>query len=197
MRDHLRRKRLADKIARERLGQARGRSLGESLEGSAYGDAGGLGGFLDSITSPLSLRPFGSDNDLNDLVQSSSCREGSGSDYLELGGDTPGRLAPFLGPGSSGGGTGVGMAYGDTEELPSLRAKRETMIDLSFIKLGLVLRSNGFKVLNGVTGRCRPGRVTAIMGPSGAGKVPTPHTSLPAPRTAPPFDPPPPPDRRR
>ena len=55
--------------------------------------------------------------------------------------------------------------------LNSLRDKRETRMELSFVRLGLVLRSNDFKVLNGVTGRCRPGRVTAIMGPSGAGKT--------------------------
>jgi len=59
----------------------------------------------------------------------------------------------------------------DGEPLQSLRDKRDTMIELAFVRLGLVLRSNGAKVLNGVTGRCRPGRVTAIMGPSGAGKT--------------------------
>ena len=57
------------------------------------------------------------------------------------------------------------------DELPSLRDKTETALDLRFVRLGLVLRSNGLEVLRGVTGRCRPGRVTAIMGPSGAGKT--------------------------
>jgi ABC-type multidrug transport system ATPase subunit len=31
--------------------------------------------------------------------------------------------------------------------------------------------TNGLQVLHGVTGSCRAGRVTAIMGPSGAGKT--------------------------
>jgi len=57
------------------------------------------------------------------------------------------------------------------EPLSSLRNKRDTMIELTFERLGLELRSNGAKVLNGVSGSCRPGRVTAIMGPSGAGKT--------------------------
>lgn len=63
------------------------------------------------------------------------------------------------------------LSLNEGEPLQSLRDKRDTMIELAFVRLGLVLRSNGAKVLNGVTGRCRPGRVTAIMGPSGAGKT--------------------------
>lgn len=55
--------------------------------------------------------------------------------------------------------------------MPHFREKVDTMLDLHFIRLGLSLRSNGKVVLKGVTGRCRPGRVTAIMGPSGAGKT--------------------------
>jgi hypothetical protein len=47
--------------------------------------------------------------------------------------------------------------------LSSLRDKRDTMLDLTFIRLGLELRSSNVKVLNAVTGACRPGRVTAIM----------------------------------
>jgi hypothetical protein len=57
------------------------------------------------------------------------------------------------------------------EPLSSLRDKGESMIELTFKCLGITLRSNGVKVLNGVSGLCRPGRVTAIMGPSGAGKT--------------------------
>lgn len=52
----------------------------------------------------------------------------------------------------------------DEEPLSSLRDKRETMIELTFTRLGIKLRSNGVKVLNGISGSCRPGRVTAIMG---------------------------------
>jgi len=59
----------------------------------------------------------------------------------------------------------------EAEPLSSLRDKRESMIVLTFKSLGITLRSNGMKVLNGVSGSCRPGRVTAIMGPSGAGKT--------------------------
>ncbi|EGB05777.1 putative ABC transporter [Aureococcus anophagefferens] len=44
-------------------------------------------------------------------------------------------------------------------------------IDVDFEDLGLKLRSSGLQVLKGVTGRCASGRVTAIMGPSGAGKT--------------------------
>ena len=54
--------------------------------------------------------------------------------------------------------------------LSSLRDKSETMIELKFLRLGLKLR-NGAKVLNGVTGVCRAGRLTAICGPSGSGKT--------------------------
>uniref|UniRef100_A0A7S2W930 ABC transporter domain-containing protein n=1 Tax=Rhizochromulina marina TaxID=1034831 RepID=A0A7S2W930_9STRA len=66
----------------------------------------------------------------------------------------------------SPGAGGSSMAF-----LSSFRDKRDTTLDLSFVRLSLYLRSNKLKVLSGVTGRCKPGRVTAIMGPSGAGKT--------------------------
>ncbi len=45
-------------------------------------------------------------------------------------------------------------------------------LDLSFEGLGLTLPAPVSKtILRGVRGRIRPGRVTAIMGPSGAGKT--------------------------
>jgi hypothetical protein len=49
-------------------------------------------------------------------------------------------------------------------------------VEFDFKELGLVLkkgfcgRARGKKVLDGVTGCIRPGRLTAVMGPSGAGK---------------------------
>jgi ABC-type multidrug transport system fused ATPase/permease subunit len=52
----------------------------------------------------------------------------------------------------------------EEEPLSSLRDKRETMLELTFTRLEIKLRSNGVKVLNGISGSCRPGRVTAIMG---------------------------------
>lgn len=47
----------------------------------------------------------------------------------------------------------------------------ELRIDLRFVNLGLRLRANGQTVLNGVSGTIDSGCVTAIMGPSGAGKT--------------------------
>ncbi|KAG2393483.1 hypothetical protein C9374_007014 [Naegleria lovaniensis] len=43
-------------------------------------------------------------------------------------------------------------------------------VDIGFQDLGLVLRGSGKKVLNGVTGEIKHGRLTAVMGLSGAGK---------------------------
>jgi ABC-type phosphate transport system ATPase subunit len=40
---------------------------------------------------------------------------------------------------------------------------------IEFEDLGMVLRSTGKRVLMGVTGQVRHARLTAIMGPSGAG----------------------------
>jgi len=43
-------------------------------------------------------------------------------------------------------------------------------VDIGFQDLGLVLRGSGKKVLNGVTGEIKHGKLTAVMGLSGAGK---------------------------
>ena len=50
-------------------------------------------------------------------------------------------------------------------------SKSKTRIDFHFHKLGLQLNSTGQQVLQGVTGHCVSGTVTAVMGPSGAGKT--------------------------
>lgn len=44
-------------------------------------------------------------------------------------------------------------------------------VDISFEELGLKIKGTEKKVLDGVTGTIRSGRVTAVMGPSGAGKT--------------------------
>lgn len=44
-------------------------------------------------------------------------------------------------------------------------------IELSFVDLSLFLKGSGKKILSNVTGKLSPGRVTAVMGPSGAGKT--------------------------
>jgi ATPase subunit of ABC transporter with duplicated ATPase domains len=49
------------------------------------------------------------------------------------------------------------------------KAKRELKVDISFKNLGVEL-VDGKKILQGVTGCLKAGRMTAIMGPSGCGK---------------------------
>ena len=43
---------------------------------------------------------------------------------------------------------------------------------VEFVGLGLVLRASGKRLLRGVTGQVRHSRLTAVMGPSGAGAWP-------------------------
>ncbi|KAJ4917906.1 ABC transporter G family member 24 [Raphanus sativus] len=49
--------------------------------------------------------------------------------------------------------------------------KKRTSMELSFKDLTLTLKSNGKHLLRCVTGTMKPGRITAVMGPSGAGKT--------------------------
>jgi len=92
---------------------------------------------------------------------------------------TGGASSQAAAEGKRGGPLDDNLSVNAAASLPSLRDKHATRLDLEFVGLGLVLRSNGVKVLNGVTGRCRPGRVTAIMvrkgrgveGGGGAGRV--------------------------
>lgn len=44
-------------------------------------------------------------------------------------------------------------------------------IEVSFVDLSLFLKGSGKKILSNVTGKLSNGRVTAVMGPSGAGKT--------------------------
>ena len=48
---------------------------------------------------------------------------------------------------------------------------RRMQIEIVFKDLSLFLKGSGRKILCGVTGKLSPGRVTAVMGPSGAGKT--------------------------
>ncbi|KAG7595104.1 ABC-2 type transporter [Arabidopsis thaliana x Arabidopsis arenosa] len=49
--------------------------------------------------------------------------------------------------------------------------RKRPLMELSFKDLTLTLKSNGKQVLRCVTGSMKPGRITAVMGPSGAGKT--------------------------
>lgn len=75
-------------------------------------------------------------------------------------------------------------AFGFKGESPSLKGlqqieqpdgmvveKKRFQIEVSFVELSLVLKGSGKKILSNVTGTFSPGRITAIMGPSGAGKT--------------------------
>ena len=50
--------------------------------------------------------------------------------------------------------------------------EKSLMIDLKFSNLSLALEGGKKTILRGVSGQIRSGRVTAIMGPSGAGSKP-------------------------
>lgn len=74
-------------------------------------------------------------------------------------------------------------AYGMKRESPStdplsaqyghqaVVGKIRPPIELSFVDLSLFLKGSGKKILSNVTGKLMPGRITAVMGPSGAGKT--------------------------
>lgn len=179
VRSHLREKRRQKKLAAARLAHRRGAAAAIAAE-AAYGDnasllgdhsgdgddtsaleafgfphrghGGGHGGGMADLASPPSPLAGGSSSSSSGLHRSGS-QESIGSQEAILGGG------------------GRSSDDRDREPLASLRDKQDTQLELAFVRLGLVLRANGAKVLNGVTGRCRPGRVTAIMGPSGAGKT--------------------------
>jgi ABC-type uncharacterized transport system YnjBCD ATPase subunit len=75
--------------------------------------------------------------------------------------------APAPGSGSAEESGGIErLAEGERNLQP-----KEFVMDLRFEQLGLKLKSNGKAVLQGVTGDICHGQVTAVMGPSGAGKT--------------------------
>ncbi|KAF5729490.1 ABC transporter G family member 24-like isoform X1 [Tripterygium wilfordii] len=49
--------------------------------------------------------------------------------------------------------------------------KRRPLIEISFKDLTLTLKANNKNLLRCLTGKVKPGRITAVMGPSGAGKT--------------------------
>ncbi|KAJ4845800.1 ABC transporter G member 28 [Turnera subulata] len=49
--------------------------------------------------------------------------------------------------------------------------KKRPLIEISFKDLTLTLKSNNRHLLRCVTGKIKPGRITSVMGPSGAGKT--------------------------
>ncbi|GMH91587.1 hypothetical protein TrST_g4259 [Triparma strigata] len=65
----------------------------------------------------------------------------------------------------------IGLPNGDAISVDSMASssRRELKIDIGFKDLAVEL-ADGKRILNGVTGRLRAGRMTAIMGPSGCGK---------------------------
>ncbi|KJE90030.1 ABC transporter [Capsaspora owczarzaki ATCC 30864] len=64
----------------------------------------------------------------------------------------------------------LGGASSQQEEQMLLLGNPEMRFQLRFEKLGLKLLRSDHKVLEGVTGQLMPGRLTAVMGGSGAGK---------------------------
>jgi ABC-type multidrug transport system ATPase subunit len=57
------------------------------------------------------------------------------------------------------------------QDLNSRMPELPFRVDITFKELGLKIKGTEKKVLDGVTGTIRSGRVTAVMGPSGAGKT--------------------------
>ncbi|KAH7444208.1 hypothetical protein KP509_02G069600 [Ceratopteris richardii] len=52
-----------------------------------------------------------------------------------------------------------------------LQGQKRRRIEIQFKDLCMYLKGSGKKILSNVTGKLSPGRVTAVMGPSGAGKT--------------------------
>jgi len=63
-------------------------------------------------------------------------------------------------------------SHAETEDSePPLVRHDRPKIDVEFVSLGLRLKGSKVQILHGVTGKLRSGTLTAIMGPSGAGKT--------------------------
>lgn len=72
---------------------------------------------------------------------------------------------------SSSHGHDIEAVAGEYYGAPQMLGKLRPPIELSFVDLSLFLKGSGRKILSNVTGKLTPGRVTAVMGPSGAGKT--------------------------
>jgi len=79
-------------------------------------------------------------------------------------------LEPSLLPPKTTAATSSEQQYYDDDAMVVVEKKR-FKISLSFIDLSLVLKGSGKKILSNVTGKLAPGCITAVMGPSGAGKT--------------------------
>ncbi|KAL0490926.1 hypothetical protein AKO1_009805 [Acrasis kona] len=101
--------------------------------------------------------------------QSKMRRKGieSTSFYDSMYGIEPAELARIASPPSILGDNGYGTLIDQDEN--NFRQDQFT-VDLRFEELGLELRTDGTRVLKGVTGEIKHGQLTAVMGMSGAGK---------------------------
>ena len=66
----------------------------------------------------------------------------------------------------------VGYSRAFNIQSDSVAMEKSLMVDLKFSNLSLALEGGKKTILRGVSGQIRSGRVTAIMGPSGAGSKP-------------------------
>lgn len=145
---------------------------GAAPNGTGMGAPMGMNSGGDIQMQPLMSMPSGSIN-LNQL----GARGGQPASTHEPPSPTHGM---FTGnsrdPGTAGTNGAASLDGGETvgqlsDTLSSLASKDQTKVSFDFNDLGLKLNTNGLQVLAGVTGQLPAGSVTAIMGPSGAGKT--------------------------
>lgn len=80
-------------------------------------------------------------------------------------------LAPTDSPSSAARSAQRSAQRGGPGAAPAGLAPKSYTLNIRFEELGLRLKKGGHVVLSGVTGQLTHGRVTAVMGPSGAGKT--------------------------
>lgn len=105
-----------------------------------------------SVLSPSSSMQAGLINDMYDHDDDDDDDEGGRRSLLKK--DSPEALAALI-----------------NHDLHSRMEPVPFTVDISFKELGLKIKGTEKKVLDGVTGTIHHGRVTAVMGPSGAGKT--------------------------